>query len=300
MKLSVFVVTYNQEKYIRQCLDSILMQEVDFDYEVVIGEDHGTDATRAICEEYAEKYSQVRLLPLTENLGVAGNWRRVLLECKGEYVAMCEGDDYWTDSMKLQTQIDFLDNRPQYSGCFHNAKKVDDYGNVLDVMHNGYMRDEYDFDKVVSRWFVPTASLVFRKRGNIISGFSKLAQYSHYSADRLLLALLSNDSNIAYLPLYMSVWRRNNVCLSMSSSRVDIFRGNISLYIAMKRYFPKSRKKILSKRIFEWHGELAMEYYRQKKYLLHVHELFVTLFYIRTFVDLKTWIKNYLLKSQKR
>ena len=70
MKLSVFVVTYNQEKYIHQCLDSILMQEVDFDYEVVIGEDHGTDGTRVICEEYAEKYPQVRLLPLMKNLGV--------------------------------------------------------------------------------------------------------------------------------------------------------------------------------------------------------------------------------------
>ena len=97
MKLSVFVVTYNQEKYIRQCLDSILMQEVYFDYEVVIGEDHGTDGTRAICEEYAEKYSQIRLLPLTKNMGISGNWRRVLLECKGEYIAMCEGDDYWLD-----------------------------------------------------------------------------------------------------------------------------------------------------------------------------------------------------------
>lgn len=71
MKLSVFVVTYNQEKYIRQCLDSILMQKTNFDYEVVIGEDHGTDGTRAICEEYAAKYPQVHLLSLTENLGMS-------------------------------------------------------------------------------------------------------------------------------------------------------------------------------------------------------------------------------------
>lgn len=297
MKLSVFVVTYNQEKYIRQCLDGILMQKVDFDYEVVIGEDHGTDGTRAICEEYAAKYPQIRLLPLTENLGVAGNWRRVLLECKGEYVAMCEGDDYWLDDNKLQKQVDFLDRNPKYSGCFHNANKVDGNGRVLGVMHNSNMCGEYNFDNMVSRWFVPTASLLFRQNSTIISGFSELAQYSHYSADRLLLALLSNESNIAYMPCIMSVWRRNNACLSLSSNNVDIFKGNIDLFSAMKSYFPNGRKKILSKRIFEWHGELALEYYKQGKYLNYANELLITFFYIRTLIDFKTWIKNYLLRK---
>lgn len=297
MKLSVFVVTYNQEKYIRQCLDSILMQKVDFDYEVVIGEDHGTDGTRAICEEYAAKYPQIRLLPLTENLGVAGNWRRVLLECKGEYIAMCEGDDYWLDDNKLQKQVDFLDRNPKYSGCFHNANKVDDDGRVLGVMHNSNMCGEYNFDNIVSRWFIPTASLLFRQNSTIISGFSELSQYSHYSVDRLLLALLSNESNIAYMPCIMSVWRRNNACLSLSSNNVDIFKGNIDLFSAMKSYFPNGRKKILSKRIFEWHGELALEYYKQGKYLNYANELLITFFYIRTLIDFKTWIKNYLLRK---
>lgn len=297
MKLSVFVVTYNQEKYIRQCLDGILMQKVDFDYEVVIGEDHGTDGTRAICEEYAAKYPQIRLLPLTENLGVAGNWRRVLLECKGEYIAMCEGDDYWLDDNKLQKQVDFLDRNQKYSGCFHNANKVDDDGRVLGVMHNSNMCGEYNFDNMVSRWFVPTASLLFRQNSTIISGFSELAQYSHYSADRLLLALLSNESNIAYMPCIMSVWRRNNACLSLSSNNVDIFKGNIDLFSAMKSYFPNGRKRILSKRIFEWHGELALEYYKQGKYLNYANELLITFFYIRTLIDFKTWIKNYLLRK---
>ena len=99
--VSVFVVTYNQEKYIRQCLDSILMQKVNFDYEIVIGEDSGTDNTLSICEEYARKYPQIRLLPKTSHLGIAGNWKRVLSECQGKYVAMCEGDDYWCDPLKL-------------------------------------------------------------------------------------------------------------------------------------------------------------------------------------------------------
>lgn len=297
MKLSVFVVTYNQEKYIRHCLDSILMQEVDFDYEVVIGEDHGTDGTRAICEEYAEKYPQIRLLPLIENLGVAGNWRRVLLECKGEYVAMCEGDDYWTDSKKLQKQVRFLDENKQYAGCFHNANKVDDAGRVISVMHNGEMQREYDFDKIVSGWFMPTASLLFRRNSDVIVGFDKLAKYSYYSADRLLSALISDKGNIAYMPSIMSVWRRNEACLSMSGNLFKIYQGNISLYSALKDWFPVSRKKILSKRVFEWHGVLTLEYYKQAKYLKYFKELFVTLLYVRSFIDFKTWVKNYLFRK---
>lgn len=297
MKLSVFVVTYNQEKYIRQCLDSILMQEVDFDYEVVIGEDHGTDGTRAICEEYAGKYPQVRLLPLTDNLGVAGNWRRVLLECKGEYVAMCEGDDYWTDSKKLQKQVKFMDENKQYAGCFHNANKVDDAGRVISVMHNGEMLSEYDFDKIVSGWFMPTASLLFRRNSDVIVGFDKLAKYSYYSADRLLSALISDKGKIAYIPSIMSVWRRNEACLSMSGNLFKIYQGNISLYSALKDWFPVSRKKILSKRVFEWHGVLTLEYYKQAKYLKYFKELFVTLLYVRSFIDFKTWVKNYLFRK---
>lgn len=119
MKLSVFVVTYNQEQYIRECLDSIVMQQVEFDYEVIIGEDCSTDSTPQICDEYAERYPFIHVYHHTKNLGLIKNWAFVLRHCTGEYIAMCEGDDYWTDPLKLQKQVNFMDAHPEYSITEH-------------------------------------------------------------------------------------------------------------------------------------------------------------------------------------
>lgn len=108
-KISVAVITYNQQDTIAQTLDSILMQKGDFDLEVVVGEDCSTDNTWKICKEYEERYpNQVRLLPNTHNLGIMRNFARVMQNCHGEFVGMCAGDDYWCDELKLQKQLDFF------------------------------------------------------------------------------------------------------------------------------------------------------------------------------------------------
>ncbi len=119
-KCSVLVLAYNQEKYIRQCLDGVLMQRADFEYELVVGEDYSTDSTRKICEEYAMKNPAVRVLSTSngENLGYTENWKRTLAECRGEYIAICEGDDYWTDALKLQKQVEYLDAHPRCGLCY--------------------------------------------------------------------------------------------------------------------------------------------------------------------------------------
>lgn len=122
-KISVGVITYNQETTIRQTLDSILAQEGDFDLEIVIGEDCSTDATHAICEEYVRTVKseelrtesqelkskrEVILLPNTHNLGIMANFARVMKACTGDYVGICAGDDYWCDERKLQKQLDYF------------------------------------------------------------------------------------------------------------------------------------------------------------------------------------------------
>lgn len=114
-KISVAVITYNQEDTIAQTLDSILGQKGDFDLEVVVGEDCSTDGTWAICQGYAERYPDVvRLLPNTRNLGIVRNFARVIHHCHGNYVGMCAGDDYWCDELKLQKQLDFFNSHADY------------------------------------------------------------------------------------------------------------------------------------------------------------------------------------------
>lgn len=114
MKISIGVITYNQEYTIRQTLDSILAQKGDFNLELVIGEDCSPDNTYAICQEYAERYPDVvKLLSNTHNLGIMANFARVMKACTGDYVGICAGDDYWCDEQKLQKQLDYFKAHPE-------------------------------------------------------------------------------------------------------------------------------------------------------------------------------------------
>jgi glycosyltransferase involved in cell wall biosynthesis len=120
-KISVFMITYNHEHFIAQAIEGILMQKTTFPFELVIGEDCSTDGTRAVAQRYADKYPGIiRLLPSEKNLGMQANAHRTLLACRGEFLAFCEGDDFWTDPYKLATQIDFMERNPGCSICFHN------------------------------------------------------------------------------------------------------------------------------------------------------------------------------------
>ena len=109
IKISVAVITYNQEHTIRQTLDSILAQKGDFDLELVIGEDRSTDNTYAICQEYANKYQgTVRLLPNAHNLGIMANFARVIQACTGDYISNIAGDDYYSDDHALEKQTLYM------------------------------------------------------------------------------------------------------------------------------------------------------------------------------------------------
>lgn len=126
LKLSVFMITYNHEKFIAQAIDSILMQKVNFNYNIVIGEDCSTDNTRKILLNYKRKHpDKIKLILRDKNVGAMQNQLETFANCKGEYMALLEGDDYWTDENKLQKQVDFLDANKDYSTCFTNAVIVD-------------------------------------------------------------------------------------------------------------------------------------------------------------------------------
>jgi glycosyltransferase involved in cell wall biosynthesis len=117
--ISVGVMGYNQEEYVRQTMDSILAQECSYSFEIVIGDDASTDSTRAILEEYQQKHPAIiRILPKAPNKGVLRNYADVVNACTGKYIAFCHCDDYWHDPLKLQKQVDFLERNPGY-GLVH-------------------------------------------------------------------------------------------------------------------------------------------------------------------------------------
>ena len=129
MNLCVCMITYNHEDFIREAIESVLKQETNFPFRLVIGEDAGTDNTRDICEEMALKHpGKILLLPYQQNLGMMKNFLRTYNKCDGDYIAFLEGDDYWTDNKKLQKQVS---KRVQTTGLkyllFQNCPFEDPY-----------------------------------------------------------------------------------------------------------------------------------------------------------------------------
>lgn len=120
--VSICTITYNHEAYVKQCLDGILMQQCNFPIEIIINDDHSTDCTKDILNEYASKYPEViKVEHNPKNLGSNANFNHNLSRARGKYIALCEGDDYWIDSRKLQRQVDFLESHPEYSLTCTNA-----------------------------------------------------------------------------------------------------------------------------------------------------------------------------------
>lgn len=130
--VSVLLITYNQQDYIAQAIESVLMQKVNFPYEIIIGEDLGPDNTRAICENYAAKYDFIHVLPRTKNLGVAGNWCDCVQHAQGKYIFMLDGDDYWTAPNKMQMQVDFMELHEKCIICHTDVQ--------IFSMHSGKLR----------------------------------------------------------------------------------------------------------------------------------------------------------------
>lgn len=129
IKVSVTLLSYKHAKYIRQCLDSILAQKVNFRYEIIVGEDCSEDGTKEILLEYKEKYPDIFVLVLNEkNQGAARNAYNIAKLCRGQYVSGGESDDYWIDENRMQKEVDFLDTHPEYMAVFSNYVNVDHNG----------------------------------------------------------------------------------------------------------------------------------------------------------------------------
>jgi glycosyltransferase involved in cell wall biosynthesis len=207
MKLSICCITYNQEKYIGQALEGMLFQQADFDVEIIIGEDHSTDNTKKIIQEYQQKYpGKIRLMPHDANLGVRKNFEQTLLAATGEYVAICEGDDYWTDPLKLQKQVDYLDAHPKADLCFHNcAIRNEDTGAEApsNKVDQPVLTNVYD---LINDWYIMTCSMVYRRH------FTALPEWftSVFNTDYALQMLITKDGGaIGYLPDTMAVYRKH-------------------------------------------------------------------------------------------
>jgi len=163
MKVSVLIITYNHERYIAKALDGVLMQETDFEYEIVIGEDCSTDNTRKILTEYARRFpGRFKLLLHEQNVGGPENFDRTFQACTGEYLALLNGDDYWTSPLKLQKQADLLDNHPEYAVSFHGAQIRYEDGSCEPARYRESQKSISTVEDLLLDNFIPTSAVMFR------------------------------------------------------------------------------------------------------------------------------------------
>lgn len=130
--VSIAVLAYNLEKFVGQCIKSLVEQEFDQSFEIVIGEDYSTDDTREVCLQWKKKYPElIKLILRSENVGMSANFKDVVDNCSGKYIAFCEGDDYWIDKYKLQSQFDFLEKNLSFGLVHTRFNLVNESGNEI-------------------------------------------------------------------------------------------------------------------------------------------------------------------------
>ena len=263
VKVSVIVHTYNHENFIRQTLDSILNQQVNFEFEVIVGDDASPDSTPKIIEEYYQKFPTI-IKPLLhpKNLGGygKGNTLATLAVCKGQYIAAMDGDDFWTNPLKLQKQVDFLDCNPDFVACFHNALIHFEDGSYPDsYVNDETQRDITTIEDLVGEdeiWYMATSAVMFRN--GIIKTYPQWFHDSK-SGDIPRYILLGKHGKFFYINEVMSVYRKNGGGMSFTDGKQDagFLFNRIGMYEGIDRELDFKFHQKISKNIARYYLMLA-------------------------------------------
>lgn len=234
--VSVCVLTYNHQDYIQTCLDSILTQEVDFNWEIIISDDNSTDSNRKIIDEYKNNFPNlIQLIYPKQNVGVIGSLINLLNASTGKYVAICEGDDFWIDSSKLKKQVEILEANDKYSMVCSNRTILDINGIVLE--DHAYIKDIYTTSDILKGFIPGTQTVMFRNFDSLIRYFQKYS--SIYSGDRYLAYYCSlfgdifrmSDFTATYRITHTGIWSRISPIekLMRLSDQLEDFHSSIGL-----------------------------------------------------------------------
>ena len=210
--VTVVCPTYNQGKYLRQGMDSILAQKVNFQYEVLVGEDCSPDNTSEILKEYEDKYGDiVQVFHREKNLKQSRNVYDLFMRSKGKYIIIMDLDDYWTDTKKLQKQVDFLETHPEYIGVAHDFDLVDAQNHSIiregrDIKE--FRGKEFTLQNFLDQGFVyQTGTFCYRNIWREDRDWSILYKSDQTVVDLTINSILLLRQNIYILPDSMSVYR---------------------------------------------------------------------------------------------
>jgi glycosyltransferase involved in cell wall biosynthesis len=285
MDISTCIITYNQEAYIEKAILGALSQQFSKDtlYEIIISDDCSDDCTSEICRDYTRRFQNIRYIGLTARSGATYNFRETLRACKGRYIAICEGDDYWTDNQKLQKQINLLDSDPEIGlvhsdvNILYNDRKIekDFYRN------NGCIHDETGDValKILNHEYrIFTCTVCLRRE--MAEFYLDDDNYNHFlMGDTPLWVEAAVHSGIRYMPVTSAVRRLSSGSLSfadMDSGQIAFFESGIQCvkYIQKKfgyktedfnDLFAKGYLQALKVSLFSGDRESFIKYYHAIK-----------------------------------
>ena len=234
--VSVLVVTYNHEQFVRQALDSALAQRLPQPYEILVSEDCSTDGTREIVQEYAESHPQlIRLLLSERNLHSNEVVARGFRAARGRYVALMDGDDYWTSDDKLRAQVAFLDARPDFTVCFHNVQVVDEQSQSTGRLWNAPGQPEVsDLHELLRGNFIATSSVVYRRAAVAevpawYDGFFPVTDWP-------LHVLYAREGRIGYLDRTLGAYRLHGGGLFSTLGEREKLEANADFYRRLRAF----------------------------------------------------------------
>jgi glycosyltransferase involved in cell wall biosynthesis len=275
-KVDILMMTYNHESFIAQAIEGVLMQETDFPFRLIIGEDFSSDHTRNICLAYAQKYpDRIHVVQRDKNIGPYQNFVELYNLCDAPFIALCEGDDYWVNEYKLQKQVDFLESNKDYIICFHSVEEVKQDGNR--VISNKNQQQTTDIKDLINGWYMNTASYVFRNIKKIV--FPDWF-FSVKATDLCFHILIAEDGGkIHFMDEPMAVYRRHEG--GVTDEKADYIyhlRKDIPFYEKMVAYFKDKNNQeniiLAQNRLYDFKNRLFYQLlYKKKKSINDLYEL---------------------------
>lgn len=257
-EVTVCIICFNQKNYIEQAIDSVLSQKTNFCFDILIADDHSTDGTSEVIQSYKNRLPEkINLLIQEKNVGPAKNWISLICSPRSKYIAYLDGDDYWTDELKLQKQYDFLESSAQYSLVAHKANVIYELGGEAVTLKSTTKTDVRGKD-ILRKWIIPSSSIMFRNCfDNTLPEFFKTATHGDFAFFLFMLQW----GKIRILSDFMSVYRINSNGVTQSGfCSLDHNLRHIHQLEMMKSFFGSKHRRLLNKRLSSYYLSSAIYY----------------------------------------
>lgn len=307
--VSILVITYNHVAFLPECLDSILEQKVNFKIEILLADDESTDGTREICYKYAKKYPVlIRFFPHKKINNIQNNKLNTgifnaiysLFETRGKYVAYCDGDDYWGDKKKIQKQVNFLQQHPDYILNYHSVTYINDQSN-LPVKNNSILNKDLSSEEL--------KRVIQQPLLNTICFRNKIKKYpvemtSILNSDNFLISLLGHFGKGKFLAsIQPSIYRMHSGGIWSMTSKEKKFLSKIQSLQTIAKYYCKTNQKELSKyfikEVYTYQKSLIFINWKNRTYIKMLNNLLNYSIYSLANSPIVIDLKSYLFRNSR-